>query len=153
VDGLEVAAPADGKLVEKFQYRFDETRWPLVTIASPGGRDPEAIDQDSFYEEFHRFSERNERAFFVHDLRGVQRMDAARRRRFVEWAQLHSPTARKLIIGYAVVIDSKLMAGVVTAVLWLMRPPAPMRVFSNLADAEAWLFSLDSGLYPSAKAG
>ncbi|MGB5694650.1 MAG: hypothetical protein WBM46_03275 [Polyangiales bacterium] len=138
---------------DTFQYRFDVTRWPLVTIASPGARDPEAIDQDSFYAEFHRFSERNERAFFIHDLRGVQRMDAARRRRFVQWAQLHSPTARKLVIGYAVVIDSKLMAGVVTAVLWLMRPPAPMRVFSNPADAEAWLFSLDTELYPAARAG
>lgn len=80
-------------------------------------------------------------------------MDAARRRRFVEWAKLHAPTARKLVVGYAVVIDSKLMAGVVTAVLWLMRPPAPMRVFSNLADAEAWLLSLDNELFASAKAG
>jgi len=98
---------------------------PLVLNASPGGRDPDSIDQESFYEEFHRFSERDERAFFVHDLRGVQCMDAARRRRFVEWAKLHAPTARKLVVGYAVVIDSKLMAGVVTAVLWLMRPPGP----------------------------
>lgn len=143
----------DGDLSEVFQYRFDETRWPLVIIASPGGRDPESIDQDSFYAEFHRFSERDERAFFVHDLRGVQRMDAARRRRFVQWSKLHSPTARKLIIGYAVVVDSKLMAGVVTAVLWLMCPPAPMRVFSNPADAEAWLLSLDNELYSSPKAG
>ncbi|MDH3201158.1 MAG: hypothetical protein OEM15_09715 [Myxococcales bacterium] len=138
---------------DTFQYRFDETRWPLVIIPSPGGRDPESIDQDTFYEEFHRFSERDERAFFVHDLRGVQRMDAGRRRRFVQWAKLHSPTARKLVIGYAVLTNSKLMAGVVTAVLWLMRPPAPMKVFSNLADAEAWLFSLDNELYPSAKTG
>jgi len=30
---------------------------------------------------------------------------------------------RELLVGYTVVIDSKLMAGVVTAVLWLMRPP------------------------------
>ncbi len=145
--------PADGGVSEKFHSQFDETRWPLVVIPSPGGRDAESIDQDSFYEEFHRFSERDERAFFIHDLRGVQRMDATRRRRFVEWAKLHSPTARKLIIGYAVLINSKLMAGVVTAVLWLMRPPAPMKVFSNRAEAEAWLFSLDSELYPSAKTG
>jgi len=36
---------------------------------------------------------------------------------------------------------------------WLMRTPAPMRVFSNLADAEAWLLSLDNELFASAKAG
>ena len=129
---------------DTFQYRFDETRWPLVIIPSPGGRDPESIDQDSFYAEFRRFSEKDERVFFVHDLRGVQRMDARRRRRFVQWAKLHSPTARKLIVGYAVLINSKLMSGVVTAVLWLMRPPCPMKVFSKAADAEAWLFSLDN---------
>ncbi len=80
-------------------------------------------------------------------------MDAGRRRRFVQWAKLHSPTARKLVIGYAVLINSKLMAGVVTAVLWLMRPPAPMKVFSNQVDAEAWLFSLDNERYPNAKTG
>jgi len=151
--GLGLSGRVDGDLGDVFYYRFDETRWPLVTIESPGGRDPESIDQDSFYAEFHRFRARDERAFFIHDLRGVQRMDAARRRRFVEWAKLHSPTARKLVVGYAVVVDSNLMAGVVTAVLWLMRPPAPMRVFSRPADAEAWLFSLDTELYPSAEAG
>jgi hypothetical protein len=131
---------------DTFRYRFDETRWPLIVIPSPGGRDPESIDQDSFYDEFHRFREKGRRAFFIHDLRDVQRMDARRRRRFVEWAKLHSPTARDLIIGYAVLIDSKLMAGVVTAVLWLFRPPCPMKVFSNPADAEAWLFSLNGEL-------
>jgi hypothetical protein len=131
---------------DTFRYRFDETRWPLVVIPSPGGRDPESIDQDSFYEEFHRFRVKGKRALFVHDLRDVQRMDARRRRRFVEWAKLHSPTARELIIGYAVLIDSKIMAGVVTAVLWFMRPPCPMKVFSNPSDAEAWLFSLDGEL-------
>jgi hypothetical protein len=150
---LGLSRRADDDVSDTFEYRFDETRWPLVIIPSPGGRDPESIDQDSFYEEFHRFSERDEQAFFLHDLRGVQRMDAARRRRFVQWAKLHSPTARRLVVGYAVVIDSKLMAGVVTAVLWLLRPPAPMRVFSNPSDAEAWLFALDDELWSSPKAG
>ena len=138
---------------DTFQYRFDETRWPLVIIHSPGDRGPESIDQDSFYAEFDRFRAKGERGFFIHDLRGVQRMDAARRRRFVDYAKLHSATARKLIVGYAVIVNSKLMAGVVTAVLWLLRPPCPMKVLSNQPDAEAWLFSLDSELYPGEKAG
>lgn len=131
---------------DTFRYRFDETRWPLVVIPSPGSRDPESIDQDSFYEAFHRFREKGKRAYLIHDLRNVQRMDARRRRRFAEWAKLHSPTARELIIGYAVLIDSKIMAGVVTAVLWLLRPPCPMKVFSNPTDAEAWLLSLNGEL-------
>lgn len=38
------------------------------------------------------------------------------------------------------------MTGVVTAVLWLLRPPCPIKVFSNPTDAEAWLFSLNSEL-------
>jgi hypothetical protein len=138
---------------ELFHYRFDETRWPLLVIPSPGPRDPSTIDQDSFYAEWDRFRDNGKRAFFIHDLRNVQRMDADRRRRFVNYAKLHSPTARELIVGYAVLVNSKLMAGVVTAVLWLMRPPCPMKVFSTQADAEAWLLSLDHELYPSAKAG
>lgn len=144
---------ADGDVSNTFQYRFDQARWPLVIVPSPGGRDPESIDQDSFYEEFHRLSEKGERILLVHDLRGVQRMDAGRRRRFVHWAKLHSPTARKLIVGYAVLISSQLMSGVVTAVLWLMRPPCPMKVFTDPADAEAWLFSLDSELHSHSQAG
>ncbi len=130
-----------------FQYRFDETRWPLVIIPSPRGTDPKLIDQDSFYAEFGRFRAKGERAFIVHDLRGVRLMDANRRRRFVEYAKLHSATARRLIVGYAVLIDSRIMTGVVTAVLWLLRPPCPMKVFSNPANAEAWLFSLDDEFY------
>lgn len=136
-----------------FKYRFDESRWPLVIIPSPGPREPNQVDQDSFYAEWDRFWEKRKHAFLIHDLRNVQRMDADRRRRFVQYAKLHSPAARELVIGYAVLVNSKLMAGVVTAVLWLMRPPCPMKVFSSQADAEAWLFSLDSERYPSATAG
>ena len=137
---------------EMFQYRFEETRWPLVIIPSPRGTDPRLIDQDSFYAEFDRFRAKGERAFIVHDLRGVRLMDAGRRRRFVQYAGLHSTTARELIVGYAVLIDSRITTGIVTAVLWLLRPPCPMKVFSNPADGEAWLFSLDDEFYSRPKA-
>ena len=39
------------------------------------------------------------------------------------------------------VIDSNIQAHILMGVLWMTRSPCPMKVFSNRADAEAWLRS------------
>ena len=127
---------------EQFQYRFDYSRWPLVVVPSAGNLDPALVNHESYYTEFDRFRLRGEPAYFLQDLRGVQRLDAARRRRFVEFVEGNAEELREIVLGYAVLVDSKLMSGVVTAVLWLVQPPSPMKVFSNVAEAEAWLLSL-----------
>lgn len=124
---------------EQWRYRFNYDRWPLVIIPSPGTTEPSLVDSGSIYDEFEHFLEMGQPAGFIHDLRGVQRMDASRRRRFVEFIESHTELVRVLIDGYAVLVDSKVMAGVVTAVLWLVPPPCPMKMFTNEADAVAWL--------------
>lgn len=124
---------------EEWHYRLDYGRWPVIIVPSPGTVDPALVDSGSLYEEFERFFARREPAGFIHDLRGVQRMDAARRRRFVEYVESHADLVRELVDGYAVLVDSKVMAGVVTAVLWLVPPPCPMKMFTSEAEAVSWL--------------
>lgn len=126
-----------------FKYEFDEVRWPMVVIHSPGNVDPETVDYDSFYDEFSRLRHEDRPFCVLHDLRGVRSMGPDRRRRFVEYANTHMDSVRRLIAGYAVLLDSQIMRGVVTAVLWFVRPPCPMKVFTKERDAEEWLATLE----------
>ena len=123
-----------------FRYRIDESQLPLVVFESPGALPPSQIDQDSFYNEVERLLARRVPFATLHDLRGTE-PDAARRRRFSSWTQKNFDVLALRLVAHAVVIDSSIQAHILTGVLWMTRSPCPMKVFSNRADAEAWLRS------------
>lgn len=125
----------------RFVYRIDEGRWPIAIFESPGARLPGEIDSDSFYVELDRLLARGERFATLHDLRGT-RPDAARRRRFTDWVETNKSELSRWLAAHAVVVDSTLLRGIITAVLWMTAPPCPMRVFDDRAEAERWLASM-----------
>jgi hypothetical protein len=123
-----------------FRYRIDESLLPLVIFDSPGSLPPSQIDQDSFYAEVERVLARRQPFATLHDLRGTE-PDAGRRKRFASWTQKNFDVLAQRLVAHAVVIDSNIQAHILTGVLWMTRSPCPMKVFSNRADAEAWLRS------------
>lgn len=134
-------------MTEMFRYHFDKTDWPVVHVASPRDIDLALVDSDSFYEAFDSFLRRRERAFILHDLRGMPRLDAERRRRFAQFGKDRAPEIGDMVAGYAALVDTSFMNGAITAVLWLLRPPSPIKVLSDPVDALAWFESIDPDLY------
>ncbi len=143
MEPVAFSEPAIEEQPTLFRYQFDEVRWPMVMIHSPRNVDPELVDYDTFYAEVDRLLADGRPFTVLHDLRGVRSMGPDRRRRFVEYANSHMASVKQLICGYAVLLDSQIMRGVVTAVLWFVRPPMPMKVFTNQADAEDWLATFE----------
>ncbi|MEZ4288547.1 MAG: hypothetical protein R3A47_10485 [Polyangiales bacterium] len=122
-----------------FVYKFNTERWPLVIIPSPGDTPVEKIDQESFYREADRLLVGQRPAVVLHDLSQVGSMDAARRRKFVTYAEANRERVTSMVKGYAVLIDSPVIRGIVTAVLWFLNPPCPMKIFTSRAKAIEWL--------------
>lgn len=135
---------SEAEVRTKYRYVFDETRWPIVIARSPAEADESQIDQESFYEECDRLLGEGRPFLMIQDLRGVPLLGPARRRRFAQYANTHIHQVRDVIGGFAVLLDSPIMRGVVTAVLWFVTPPCPVKVFTKPTDAENWLLSLDA---------
>ena len=126
------------KPVEVFRYRLELSRWPLVVIPGPGDRPAEQIDVDSFYAELDALLARDTPIVVLHDIRGMRR-DASVRKRFANWIDANGELLSRNLIAYALLLDSKLQRGIITAVLWLTRPRSPTRAFTDRDAAEAWL--------------
>lgn len=123
-----------------FRYRVDDSRLPLAVFESPGRTPASEIDSDSFYAELERLIARRVPFATLHDLRDTE-PDAARRRRFTTWTETNHDVLKLRLIAHAVVLDSSVLAHILTGVLWMTRTPCPMKVFSDRAEAEAWLRS------------
>lgn len=123
----------------KVRWTCDTSRWPLVELRVAPGTDPSNIDAESFYEAADAVMARNQRFAAVVDLRLRSPLDAVRRRRYADWLRAAAPTMRRLQIAGASIADTQLMAGVVTAVHWLMPPPYLARTFTDRQRALDWL--------------
>jgi hypothetical protein len=124
-----------------FSYQASLSHWPLVIFESPGALAPEQIDQESFYREAERLLNRRERFALLHDLRGTLPMDASRRKKFTDFVREKDELLRLRLVAHAVVISSVFQKGLITAILWVVNSPCPMKVFNNRELAEEWLRS------------
>lgn len=118
--------------------RIDETRWPLVVISWPA----EELEDDAI-EEFIAASEarlaRRELHLSLHDGIRAIGLTSKQRKRLAEHTRAMEPMLRDYMVAAAIVSPSAIVHGVVTAINWLAPPVFPQKVFSEAAEAEAWL--------------
>jgi len=75
----------------------------------------------------------------------------AQRRRISERARLDTLTRGPFLRAVAVVVRSPVERGLAGAVLWLMRPPYPVRFFSDVDEAVRWAEATTAaGVHPTA---
>ncbi len=91
----------------------------------------------------------------VHDLRAAIQPNARHRSRQAEWMRAHQPELRYRTAGIGFVMNSVLMRGGLTAILWLAPLPCPHGVFSTMPEALSWArersrLPVDASLYPEA---
>lgn len=130
----------------KFVYRRNWDHFPLLIIPTPGPTPEEDIDQDSFYQRADEALSQPDSVVVLHDISGARAPGPMRRKRFIEYAQKNEDRVRATVEAYGVLIDSQMLRGVITAVLWFITPPCPIRVFTDRAKALAWLRSMSSTL-------
>jgi hypothetical protein len=122
---------------------FDTTRDPLYlqVIAGRFGY----AEVDAHFSELEAYcAERVRRepgwrpALFA-DARFAGKLDARGRRRISESFGRLGPLLGERMVAHAVVVQGKIGSGVLTAVLWVQRPPWQIQAFAAPDDAYRWL--------------
>lgn len=98
-----------------------------------------------FTPEFESFFEVAERALREHprhgaviDLEGSQ-ADSVRRRRLVAWVERRADLIQSRLVAVGLVAHNPVERGVITAVLWMIRPALPVAVFAERSEAISWV--------------
>lgn len=116
-------------------YVADYSEWPLVTINSPTS----SVRIESFFDIVDTAMSRGTQFGIVHDIRGMPGLDAVQRKQFADYIEQKEGQLRDLIVGHAVVVDSAVERGIVTAVLWIRPAPFAVKVFTNERKAKEWI--------------
>jgi hypothetical protein len=116
----------------------DDSKWPRVYVTWPG----EPLDDADFEAAVLAMSkllERGQRYVILHDARRAVRPTPKQRAFAAEQQKLDAEGTRRWLKGVALVTASPLISGVLTAINWITPPPYPMKTFSRLSDADAWM--------------
>lgn len=73
------------------------------------------------------------------DMRSSGKMDARGRRRVSTCFERLAPVIGRRCVAHAVVVPSKVASGILTAILWVQRPPWTIQSFSDPHDANRWI--------------
>jgi hypothetical protein len=113
------------------------TRWPLVVTApTKYVDDPDALVET--YRQYDALLARKSPFLFLFDLRGYKSIPM-RRRRFNDWYKANTFAIQANVVAVAAVVGNPLEAGIVTAYIWLLDSPVPLKVTSSRTSAEQWL--------------
>lgn len=118
--------------------RYDESRWPLVSVCLPQA---ELNDQefDAFLDKLDGLFLRMQRFAVLLDARVAPALAPRRRKAVATRANAAQERHPGLMVGFAVVLSSPVQRGVFTAIHWLLRRSDNTRAHATLAEAEAWL--------------
>lgn len=116
---------------------IDESCWPLVIV-----RYPKRIDDADF--EAHlarvtRFVRRAEPWGMLNDSRGAGHPSAKQRKDIVRMYEENEAAVRAHWRGTAVIFDSRVIVGVITAMTWLKAPIHPFQCFTDYDEGLRWV--------------
>ncbi len=119
-------------------FTFDESRWPRVHvhIADVAVPDEALLRSVAVLGEV---AKRGERYTLLFDARNAKPLGAQQRKLLADASLPTAPHAARNCAGSAIVVSNMLLAGIVTALHWLKPTDYPEKVFSSMAEAEAWL--------------
>jgi len=119
---------------------FDESRWPLVVV-----RYGVNVDENEFEELLSRLDKNvrrtaaaRQKTTLIYDSTSGYQASPRIRKRQAEWMKANADITRLNCVGIGFVIDSSLVRGILTAILWLSDMPAPYTVVGTFAEAEQW---------------
>jgi hypothetical protein len=115
---------------------FDERRWPLVRITFRGNASDDEFD--GYLARMTQLVSRGQKIATLLDARGTGAVSPVQRKKQAEWQKRHADALRRNVVGTAFVIDSSLVRGALTAILWLSPLPQPHHVTATPEEAERW---------------
>jgi hypothetical protein len=109
---------------------------PSAVITCEGVMDQD--DTRRFIDTLDAVLRRNERYVTVFDSTKLSSFRMPDRDKIVQWLHENDAELKKLWLGSAVVLSSPALRFVISTVLLVSRPPAPIKVFGSSSEAMAW---------------
>ena len=119
------------------RIRIDDSQFPLVVTEWPEGAvtDPEL---EEWLAASVALWERGPQLALHVGMRATG-LTSVQRKRMGEFSKLHARRLAEVVIATAIVSDSPLVRGIVTAINWVAPPPFPQRTFARRTEATQWL--------------
>lgn len=118
--------------------QLDSSRWPIVVVTPPTVSLSDA-SIDEFMRRWLQMTRTNRGHYVcIHDLRQSPPMSAAHRKKMTDSMNGLRDEMASQCVGVAMVFDSALMRAMLTAFMWMFRPPYPTFVCPSLDGALAW---------------
>ena len=119
---------------------IDAVRWPLVVVTWPEDGVTDA-DLESFLAESFVLVQRGRHGVLHMGIR-ASGLDSRQRRQVALHMKTHDRELKASIAATAIVAQSAVVFGMITAIGWLAPPSFPQRAFRARGDAEAWLLEM-----------
>ncbi|MET0386186.1 MAG: hypothetical protein ABW321_09530 [Polyangiales bacterium] len=115
----------------------DTRHWPLVYIAYP--RAFSDADWDELLVQAGGLLDRKQSFAWINDARTPYIPNARQRTALANHQKARADDYRRWARGAAVVSQSAVVRGVITAMSWVFPTPFPHETFASLAEAERWI--------------
>lgn len=130
------------------QIRMDASRFPMLVVEFHG-----KATNEQFVEYLAAMDRHLDRCdaegchnvLVVDTLAATSPVSAPQRKLQAEWMAKNFMRSKARMRGMAFVIDSMVVRGVLTAILWLQTMPCEYAVFGSREEAEAWVIRQLSG--------
>jgi hypothetical protein len=126
-------------------FRIDTTDWPIILMEFPDRRmsDSDLHAGLSYVEQLWRECQRlGLKSYQVVDLTFIREIAPASQRKYAaEWIKSTEALMRLTSLGGACVTPSSILRGIVTAIMWIYKPPNPTEFFA--ARPQAYLHAID----------
>ena len=121
---------------------YDKSKWPIIKVTPPTNvSDEDIINALEEFVDYITNQKKGERYGVVLDLRNTKGITVRQRKMITDNMDGMKDYARLYCAGSAMVFDSPLLRGMLTAIFWITKPPYPTQVFKTLEDADAWIQS------------
>jgi hypothetical protein len=119
------------------QVIFDESEKPLMRMTYQGV--PDEAEWERHIATMSDWARRGEVYGVVIDAREVGRIPPTQRRGIMDWITRDKAYLRANCAGGALIFASPLQQGLWTAISWVTPSPIPVKMFSDVPSAEAWV--------------
>lgn len=109
---------------------------------------PKLIEHKDFMSSLDRiigFVQRGEPWVMINDARGSGHPNAKQRQAIASMYESHEQAVRRHWRASAIVFDSQVIVGVLTALVWLRPPPHPFRAFADYSEGKSWALEMLAG--------
>jgi len=113
-------------------------RWPIVVMTPPARpmTDQEFKDYLVWMEK--HVTTRGETYTVINDVRHAPAPSAAQRKLVADHMERLRPITTRFCAGTAMVFESTLMRGIMTAIFWMSKPDYPTKVCATVDEAMGW---------------